>query len=373
MSPSRRTARQIGATRLRFARSRRPKRGRRRGASNRRSDPRPKRFRAARITIAAAGWLIILTTFAIACAGRFPPDGRGQVSFACHLASSFLPAVTAAALAIAAIALLRRRWTQAAIALAAGGIALSAVPAAPRQRSADVIAPNETLVRVLHWNVRHNNRDPEPLIALLDEHQPDIVFLLETFGALHLALKRDERITQRYPHRVVPKNVGKGMRAILSTYPLRGGEGWEPPDRAEGPTYAIAEIAGVYVGTAAFHPLSPRTPENAARGRRDLQHVSETLSQRFGEHTPLIAGADLNGSPTSARARLLHHSTGLRPSKPLLSFAGTWPQSLASPLRVAIDDVWTRGPIRMLRWRTITGPGSDHAAVLVELALQREE
>ncbi len=362
MSPTMRTSREIGAGKLRFRRSRR----RRGGAPGRR----PKRRRRLGVALRLVAWPLAIACLVVSLFARFPPDSETTLAHYANVASSFVAPLFVVAASLALLTLALRFWACLVVATASLVVCGWAVLSVPRQHSTGAPTVGQIPVRVLHWNVRHSNRDPEPLVELLVRHEPDVVILLETFGSMHVALREDPRIGSRYPYRLTPRNVGKGMRVILSKHPLRGADDWSPPDRAEGPAYAIAEMHGVSVGLMAIHPLSPRTPENAATGRRSVRASATLLDERFGPTTPVVLGADLNASPTSARARSLYESTSLRPSKPLVRFDGTWPAGVAGPLRVAIDDVWTRGPFRVIEWTTLdTAGGSDHRPVLVDLAL----
>jgi endonuclease/exonuclease/phosphatase (EEP) superfamily protein YafD len=311
-------------------------------------------------------WAAAIVLLAIALAGRFPPDNASQLGHYANLASSFQAQALLAAMLLGLAASVARFWGAAVVFAMCLIVAAGLLFSVPRQAGGSA-GPGDTTLRVLHWNTQHSNRDALALFALIDETDPDIAFFVEPFVGLHALLANDERIANAYPYRVTPRNIGQGMRVIISKHPLSPAWGETLPELARGPIPVIATIEGARVGLAVLHPSSPRTPDTAKSGRVMLVSEASALAETFNADLPLIVAADLNGGPASSRARLLHDITALRPSKRRLSLAGTWPMATPRALRVPIDDVWTRGPFRVIDRRVIETPSSDHAAVVVDL------
>lgn len=354
-----RTAKQIGMSGLRFVR---------RGQHRDRSRGRLMGAIFGRVCM----WALAVVPLAVAVAGRFPVGDTGGVAHLTHLASNFASQAFISAGVVLVVALAVRFWVCSSLCLLGLILAGASLSSVPRQDiGGSVVHDDEIAVRVLHWNVRHKNRDAEALLALIEEVDADIAIFVEPFANLHALLARDKQVASRYPHRVVPRNVGHGMRTIVSRYQISSVGGAPLPDRAVGPMPVVATIGRTPVGIAVLHPISPRTPESAAEGRRALADEARELSGVFGRHLPLLISADLNGGPVSSRARRLYGELGVMPSKPRFRLAGTWPSETPRMLRVPIDDVWTRGHWRVVGWRTVEMPSSDHAAVVVDLVLRQ--
>jgi endonuclease/exonuclease/phosphatase (EEP) superfamily protein YafD len=79
----------------------------------------------------------------------------------------------------------------------------------------------------------------------------------------------------------------------------------------------------------------------------------------------------MNGTPSSTRTRGFCRTTGLRLCKGRLDPRGTWPARLPAWASAPIDHVFASDGIRMVSRRVLGSGGSDHRALMVEIALPR--
>jgi len=226
-----------------------------------------------------------------------------------------------------------------------------------------------SVLGVLQCNAQTGGATPDEVLALLRQRGAGVVALTEASGDVLDRLRIDPEMLLRYPYRDVPPWRLTNTRLILSAWPLepllvRADLPAGDPRRALRLVRVLHEDGPFVV--LVLHPQSPRTPARWRQGNELLEVAIETVRERApGE--PLIVLADLNSTPTGGRSRRLVSGLGVRRSKPVLVFDGTYPAWLPWPLRAAIDDVWVSDEWRVAAWRTLEVPGSDHRAVEVEL------
>lgn len=239
-----------------------------------------------------------------------------------------------------------------------------------------VLQHDERSLRVLQINVYSRNQQPERIITLIAEHEPDLVVMLEAPLELLSIMESSSDLLERYPYHAGLDSSSPGQIVVLSSHPLQ--------KRADSPTFdglnrswgywaGFVNIDGYPVRVAGVHAPSPRTEFSWRTGKMTFDRIGQ-LFERLGSpldepaHPTMIIG-DLNAAPTSTRSRMITDRFGLLRAKPIRAWDGTFHASVPWFARSAIDDSMLSPDIAVRSWRTVGIPGSDHRGVLLELSI----
>lgn len=275
--------------------------------------------------------------------------------------------------AVALLALLwrlaRRRWGQAAGALACAAVALAPLTMhrAPRAGANDAART----VRLMTWNAHVDNPDAPGALRFLLDAPADVITLYEPSDDLLNLMRASDELRAKYPGYEIPDRAGAGWRMFLCAWPHeRIRRGARDDERSHGRSFRVEHPRGGAFVVSMFHPASPRNADRWASGNVDVRLAIDAATGRLGElGLPLIFAGDFNATPSGARTRWLAREASLRRAKPLLSFNGTWPAWAPRPARVAIDDAMVSEGVGVVSWRTLRAAGSDHRPALTTLAL----
>lgn len=273
-----------------------------------------------------------------------------------------LPLVLLAAYPLLAAAVWRRdrRFALAGVALAAVHLLLVAPALVPQPAP-----PADALrLRVAVANLYVLNEDPRETGAALRELAVDVLVVPELTAA-GLAGLRAAGLLDDLPYALVPGEARQETVGLFSRYPvtavsLRAGAGRLLPR-------ATVQVAGRAVRVLAAHTLPPVSvlqPE-WRRGLGDLGKEVRATS------LPVAVVGDLNADRDHGAFRALLAS-GLRDAADERGrgLSGTWPAGL--PL-LHLDHVLVRdgdgAGLGVAAVRTVRLPGTDHRAVVADLAL----
>jgi len=229
---------------------------------------------------------------------------------------------------------------------------------------------------VLVFNAYAENPEFTRSLAMLRASSADVVLLNELSQSFAEAVRTDAELLEKFPHRQLPEHENQWRRAVLSKWPLTGLE--ERDDRWKELRfeyiYRRAQIVNhpeSPFAVTVIVPSSPRSPSRWADGNERLRKDAELINAYVkAPGLPLVIGADMNGSPTSYRTKLVASLTGLRRAKPMLKFVGTWPSTTPAFVRIAIDDLLLSDDVRVVSWETVEAPtDSDHVPVLIGIDL----
>lgn len=306
------------------------------------------------------------------------------VFWAADLLTAFLAQAGAIAAMLTVVWLIAKRWVRGVLcALALSTALLALLPGrvmAPEQPRVET-----DRVRILVANVLGRNMRADSLLEVIDREDPDVVVTLETGAPLVEAL-RDPGAAPTLPHRFIADRAGPGFMVLLSRWPQLAQRPDDPDNPAlwkGGPaatTTPLGRVALIERPAGAFlvFGIHPDSPHRMSRWRDGNQHVRDLLSRRdqllaFDADLPVLIAGDLNTTPGGARQRIFD-AAGLRRAKPLTANpAGTWPDFLPMPLKIAIDDAVVDERTRVLAWRTIELEGSDHLGVVIDLEIHGRE
>ncbi|MDD7965041.1 endonuclease/exonuclease/phosphatase family protein [Actinomycetospora lemnae] len=278
------------------------------------------------------------------------------------------PIVAALAVVVAVLAGVLRRWVPAVVALVAAVVL--AVVVVPRALGDDDPAvppgrPGSATVTVASVNLQFGRADPASVVALVREHRVDVLGLTELTPASERALAA-AGLTAELPFVSSRARRGAGGTALLARQPLA-------PSGIVLREGVFAQVEGRLlapggpVDVVVAHPAAPVFRDDPEGWAREIAELPAPASS--GEPPRLIVG-DLNAT--------LDH----RPLRTLLAgpwedaadavgagLRGTWPTDRAVPPFAAIDHVLVSGPASPVDVLTREPPGTDHAGLVVTLAV----
>lgn len=312
-------------------------------------------------------WWVAALSGLIACASWL----AGGRFYLLDIAASFQHFWLAAVVILAAVLALLKRWKIVAIcvwAAALGAWPLTAGRAA-RTPGVDLGSPPAAgIVRVVSFNIGPlNHKWREDLERAMSWHA-DMVAVIEIPVEMNMAVRRQGFADSRgwdWTHRRWVENrvsacfiFTPGKATVLQT------PGVENPDN-EVFFSTVDARAGRFVA-GVTHPASPRTRYRWSTGNAQVERLCTAAA---GLSDAIIA-SDLNGGPASSRAVRMRRA-GWRQAKPFLGGAGSFPArpKWASIIGLQLDDVWYNPTeYEVVGWTSVAPLGSDHRAIVVELA-----
>jgi endonuclease/exonuclease/phosphatase (EEP) superfamily protein YafD len=316
--------------------------------------------------IRGRGWLLGLATYglvAIGVAGLLARFWRAHnvVALAVIAFSPYL--MLAAALALV-IALLRRRWIAAllAVVVTAAGVGTQV----PHFLSDD--APKDAVkVRVMTFNLRLGDADAAEVVREVRQNNIELL-MVEELSLTGLNKLVAAGIDEALPYNQGrPGSLGPDGTGLWSRYPIQSGH------MVKGLSFAtpaaLVDVPGVTqpVYAVAMHPIGPR--QASRYWARDIATVPFIL--RAVPPGAVIVGGDFNATPDNIWFRAILKTPG---------YANAIDQAGSGPLRtynaehpwplIAIDHVLTRGAVAT-DVRSVPISGSDHRALIATVAIPR--
>ncbi len=225
---------------------------------------------------------------------------------------------------------------------------------------ADPAAGAEPL-RVMTFNLFHVNRDTDAILDEIASSDADVVFLHELSATVRQVIEEDlggYRYAMEDGWGFASGSaalVREGLEVVPTT--LRIG----PFQRFPGVTLAYE---GATVELVGVHPLSPVTPNRSRARDRALEDVALWVTDRPGE---VVVAGDFNASPFSHAYRTFRDISGLRSSIDGAGWQGTWPNTW-KPFQLPIDHAFVSDGLTVVERRIGGHAGSDHAALILDLA-----
>lgn len=264
---------------------------------------------------------------------------------------------------VASAALCFRRFALAAVALVA--VVFHAVSVIGSIGSPEPIpqqAWDAPRLRVVSANVYDENPDRDRLARELLRAEADVLLLQEITPEWAVTLHRNG-FSVRYPHNVVEPLRGAGGQAIFSRLPLEDvrvtyAERW--------PTISAAvDVDGTRIHLVDVHAIGP--PHGIGIHERTVDSivgVARSLPR------PRVVAGDFNATPYN-RTMERFADLGLDSAHELRGrgLAVTWPNGDEPLPPIRIDHVLVDEGLTVLRVEELRGRGSDHAPVLVDLAV----
>ena len=272
-----------------------------------------------------------------------------------------LPLTLLPAYGVLALAAALRRWR---LAAAAAVLVLAHLLLVAPAVTADERPPGAAdapRLRVVTANLYVLNPDPAAAGRALRALRPDVLVVPE-LSAEGLAGLREAGLLEDLPHSVAELGTREETVGLFSRLPLQD-TGTRTAAGRELPR-ATVTVGGRDVRVLAAHPLPPVSVLQDL-WRDSLADLAQEVEQ---VDLPLVVAGDLNGDRDHAGFRALLDA-GLRDAHDALGrgLARTWP----APLPVLhLDHVLVRGePLVPVDLREVRIPGSDHLAVVAEIAV----
>jgi endonuclease/exonuclease/phosphatase (EEP) superfamily protein YafD len=313
------------------------------------------RFLSRLVTLAAAG--TVLATLAGFAARRY-----WMLELFSHFRVQWL--VLAAALASLAVARRQPVWAVAlgTCAIANGAAAWAYLPlpwrTSPPAEAAAAAAVAH--VKLLSANLWFHATDATRLLKLVEDESPDVVVLVEFTGSWYRAV---EPLRAEYPYRLEDPSERADGIALYSRFPLENAKTFELSRPAiEARVQAPAGTFTLY----GLHLRSPTSRWYAYLRGREYDALATRIAQTRG---PLVVTGDFNTSPFSPYFTEWLAKTGLNDARLGRGYVATWPTFLPF-LGIPIDHCLVSDDIRVADFRRLAPFGSDHMAIVTELALR---
>lgn len=217
-------------------------------------------------------------------------------------------------------------------------------------------ASGAPIYRLLQLNVHPRNQTPDEVIALIRRTNPDFLALQEVAGQWPEKL---DAIREAYPYDI---RCQSGSAAFFSRHPLVGGT--QAECKANGDlAVATLDLDGRRLDVGSIHlkwPWPKRQPAQIEAMAPDLAVIGPTA---------ILAG-DLNATPWSKAAIDVAASSGMTRVErvgPTWIFRA-WPRFLVR-FGLPIDQVMSKGAVRVKSARTLESVGSDHLPTLIEFSI----
>ncbi|MCJ0979364.1 endonuclease/exonuclease/phosphatase family protein [Rhodococcus sp. ARC_M12] len=250
--------------------------------------------------------------------------------------------------------------------LAAGAAVLAGAAATqlPLQRRRFAQRSDESNLTVLHANIWLGQADLDALVALVEQHRPDVLTLVELTPEAEARLR--PRLSESLPHAYVSAAPGGEGAGIYSRFPL------VDEQRHDG---FVTELLSARVEMPgrplvfAVHPVPP-WPREPSEWVRELGLLRQLLAKIPVDDGPVVVAGDFNATQDHRRYRDLQD--GRFVDAAVATGAGmlrTYPAHTWYPPVIAIDHVLVAG-LAVRSVEAVTIAGSDHRGILARLQLR---
>ena len=251
----------------------------------------------------------------------------------------------------------RRRWALAALLLAV----LPAARVAPYFLStAETSAPGGTRVRVAAFNLLSSNHRHGEVLRWVRETAPDVV----VFPEVTLAWARQlDTLADILPHAVMRTHEGNFGMAVLSRHPLRA-ERVDTVTDFDGVCGIRVEVE-INGRVLVVHGVHPPPPLGRAMAAERDRYLRELAAEAAGAALPVVIAGDFNATPWCHGMKPLREA-GFRDARLGHGPVATWRRAMPW-VAIPIDHVLVPGTVRVERFQTGPGLGSDHRPVVADL------
>ncbi len=222
-------------------------------------------------------------------------------------------------------------------------------------------AETGTPLKLLYANVFSENDDYARLLALVEEEQPDMVFLMEFSPGWQAAA---ENLWSSYPVSYLQPRDDRHGIAMFSRLPLAAVHHVDSPPRGYPTIVARAVVNGAPLTLIGTHASIPVGGDNFAARNEQLQSVAGLVRQSEG---PIVVLGDLNASLWDRHYLAFEAAAGLRNARLSFGVMPTWPTFLPFAM-IPIDHVLVSPDLHVAELRRGPRIGSDHLPLIVTVA-----
>ncbi|MEA3212391.1 MAG: hypothetical protein QOE70_5448 [Chthoniobacter sp.] len=228
-------------------------------------------------------------------------------------------------------------------------------------------SPNDSKnrsVRLLISNVMMENREPERLLALIADCEPDLVLTVETNAVWANAL---QPLLEKYPYAVQqPQENFYGMM-LFSRFPLVESEVKFLVQEDIPSVHAALDLpSGDRVFLHGLHPRPPEPIRDQDSTPRDAELVVVGRAIRKNGDRPTIVAGDLNDVAWSPTTELFLRLSGLLDPRVGRGFYNSFHADNVL-VRYPLDHVFHSNHFTLTELRRLPHIGSDHFPVVIEL------
>lgn len=221
-------------------------------------------------------------------------------------------------------------------------------------------------VRILIYNVYQYNRKFEKLDALVRRTDADLVLMVETDKWW-----KDKSMSgfgSDYPHRILEDRENTYGMLIFSKLPISNVQ-VRHLIKKEVPSVSMTlELEKEKkIKFYALHPEPPVPGENLHSTQRDAE-ILIIGKEAAEESLPVIVAGDLNDVAWSYTTHLFQKISGLLDPRRGRGFFSSY-HAKHPLLRWPLDHIFCSGHFRVCKMKRLSGIGSDHFPILVELYL----
>lgn len=223
-------------------------------------------------------------------------------------------------------------------------------------------------ISLITVNVLQDNKNPAPLLKLLNEYTPDIIFLLEVNQRW---LNDLQSLTKLYPYKLENPLENTYGLALYSKLELKDAEVRELVEKDIPSIYAKVKLSnGKEVELFGLHPRPPHYDTGDSTERdAELVQVAKTVSKA---KLPVIVMGDLNDVAWSHTTRLFRRLSKLLDPRvgrgPFPTFPATIPF-----LRFPLDYVFYSDEFTLVSINRLGNIESDHYPMFMEIELSPEK
>lgn len=222
-------------------------------------------------------------------------------------------------------------------------------------------------LRLLTVNVLEPNRDAVPLTQMINDNRPDIIVAVETDDWWE---EQFRDIEDDLPHVIrQPQNNLYGMM-VYSKWPLEAVEVRELVQEGIPSMHFNVQMPTRTIRMHCVHPAPPSPTENYKSKQRDTELMVVAKLAR-NESGPVIVTGDLNDVAWSKSTRAFLKESKLHDPRMGRGIYNTFHAKIPL-LRWPLDHVFHSEHFMLVELKRLPPFGSDHFALLTELALRKQ-
>jgi endonuclease/exonuclease/phosphatase (EEP) superfamily protein YafD len=166
----------------------------------------------------------------------------------------------------------------------------------------------EEVLRVMTFNVLGHHEQVKPILEVIDNGNPDVVFLQELNPQLAEAI--EESLSKEYPHQILAPRAGVTGMGVVSRYPIQPISFRLPLEWVGDPQLMTLNWKGIEISLVNFHlfPSGLGTPggiKYVYRAREAQTRVLAAFAAHAGARGPVLLAGDANVTDLSTAYKII--------------------------------------------------------------------